>query len=140
MIDIISAIGDWAGVFFIFLGIFTLLVSAIGLFRFKDLYMRTSNLGTSAGLGVACIVWGALLIDFSVPNLIKAVLAIVFQLLASAVGSMAIARTGYMSNSLPADNTWIDDLRETRRDLHDVDGIEYDDGLGPRTKAASDTE
>ncbi|MDO5493116.1 MAG: monovalent cation/H(+) antiporter subunit G [Nesterenkonia sp.] len=107
------------GVGAIFLGIFILLVSAVGLFRFPDLYLRASAVGTSAGLGVACIVVGALLIDFSWMNLIKALIAVLAQMLASAVGSMAIARSGYQNNSLPADITWIDDLRLTRRDLHD---------------------
>ncbi|MDR8018076.1 cation:proton antiporter [Nesterenkonia aerolata] len=103
----------------IFLGIFILLVSAIGLFRFPDLYLRASAVGTSAGLGVACIVVGALMMDFTWMNLLKAFIAVLAQMLASAVGSMAIARSGYQNNSLPADVTWIDDLRMTRRDLHE---------------------
>lgn len=107
------------GLLVIFLGIFTLLISAIGLFKFPDLYLRTSSLGTSAGLGVACIVVGALIMDFSVANLVKAIIAVIFQLLASSVGSMAIARVGYQNSSLPADITWLDELHPTRRDLAD---------------------
>lgn len=110
---------DSIGLLIIFLGIFTLLVSAIGLFRFPDLYLRTSSLGTSAGLGVACIVIGALFMDFSGANLVKAIIAVIFQLLASSVGSMAIARVGYQNSSLPADITWLDELHTTRRDLAD---------------------
>lgn len=107
------------GVAAIFLGIFILLISAVGLFKFPDLYLRASAVGTSAGLGVACIVVGALMVDFSWMNLVKALIAVLAQMLASAVGSMAIARSGYQNNSLPADVTWIDDLRLTRRDLHE---------------------
>lgn len=115
------AVLDVVGLLIIFLGIFTLLVSAIGLFRFPDLYLRTSNLGTSAGLGVACIVVGALFMDFSIANLVKAIIAVVFQLVASSVGSMAIARVGYQNSSLPADITWLDELHATRRDLAEDD-------------------
>lgn len=107
---------DLAGVVFIFLGIGTIVVSAIGLFKLPDLYLRASAVGTSAGLGVASIVVGALLMDFSGMNLIKAIIAIIAQLLTSAVGSMAIARAGYLNNALPAEITHIDELRLTRRE------------------------
>ena len=105
-----------AGGVAIFIGIATIVVAGIALFRLPDLYLRASALGTSAGLGVASIVFGALLIDFSWLNLVKALLAIIAQLLTSAVGSMAIARSGYTHNSLPADITHTDDLMRTRRD------------------------
>ena len=104
------------GLVFIFLGIATIVVAGIGLFRLPDLYLRASAVGTSAGLGVASIVLGALLMDFSWLNLIKALVAVVAQLLTSAVGSMAIARAGYQNNSLPAEITHTDELMLTRRD------------------------
>lgn len=105
-----------AGMVFIFLGIVTIVVAGIGLFRLPDLYLRASAVGTSAGLGVASIVVGALIMDFTWPNLVKALIAIFAQLLTSAVGSMAIARAGYLNNSLPAEITHADDLMKTRRD------------------------
>lgn len=104
------------GLLFIFLGIFTIIVAGIGLFRLPDLYLRASAVGTSAGLGVASIVVGALCMDFSWLNLLKALIAVVAQLLTSAVGSMAIARSGYQNNSLPAEITHTDELVLTRRD------------------------
>lgn len=105
-----------AGLVFIFLGIATIIVAGTGLFRLPDLYLRASAVGTSAGLGVASIVIGALLMDFSWLNLVKAAVAVIAQLLASAVGSMAIARSAYLNNSLPAEITHTDDLLKTRRD------------------------
>ncbi|GAB3187768.1 cation:proton antiporter [Nesterenkonia suensis] len=117
-LQIIELSAHVAGMVLIFLGIFILLVSAVSLFRLPDLYMRASGVGTSAGLGVATIVIGTLLVDFSWLNLVKALIAVVAQLLTSAVGSMAIARSGYLNNSLPAAVTHIDDLRLTRRDAH----------------------
>lgn len=112
----LHSIVDVAGMVFIFLGIGTIIVAGVGLFRLPDLYLRASAIGTSAGLGVASIVIGTLLMDFSGLNLIKASIAIVAQLLTSAVGSMAIARSGYLNGSLPAPITHTDDLMKTRRD------------------------
>ncbi|GAA4910845.1 monovalent cation/H(+) antiporter subunit G [Nesterenkonia rhizosphaerae] len=105
-----------AGLLLIFLGIVTIIVAGIGLFRLPDLYLRASAVGTSAGLGVASIVVGVLLMDFSWLNLVKALIAVIAQLLTSAVGSMAIARSGYLNNSVPAAITHTDDLMKTRRD------------------------
>lgn len=113
----LTDIADMFGLVFIFVGIATIVVSAIGLFKLPDLYLRASAVGTSAGLGVASIVLGALMMDFSGINLIKAIIAIVAQLLTSAVGSMAIARAGYLNNALPAPITHIDELRLTRREV-----------------------
>ncbi|WP_022872071.1 cation:proton antiporter [Nesterenkonia alba] len=104
------------GLVCIFLGIATIIVAGIGLFKLPDLYLRASAVGTSAGLGVASIVIGALLIDFTWLNLLKALLAVVAQLLTSTVGSMAIARAGYLNNSLPAPITHTDELLTTRGD------------------------
>ena len=101
------------GIVCIFLGLFTILIAGVGLFKLPDLYLRASAIGTSAGLGVAAIVLGVLLIDFSWLNLVKALLAIVAQFLTSAVGSMAIARAGYLNESLPAPITHTDELAAT---------------------------
>ncbi|WP_255546097.1 MULTISPECIES: monovalent cation/H(+) antiporter subunit G [unclassified Nesterenkonia] len=113
----LADIADILGLVFIFLGIATIIISAIGLFKLPDLYLRASAVGTSAGLGVASIVLGALLMDFSGLNLVKAIIAIIAQLLTSAVGSMAIARAGYLNNALPAPITHIDELALTRREV-----------------------
>lgn len=112
----LGEIAHIVGLVFIFLGITTIIVAGIGLFRLPDLYLRASAVGTSAGLGVASIVVGALLMDFSWLNLLKALIAVIAQLLTSAVGSMAIARAGYQNDSLPAEITHTDELRRTRRD------------------------
>ena len=46
---------------FIFLGVFFILVSSIGLLRFPDVYTRMHATGTGSTLGVACILIGSLL-------------------------------------------------------------------------------
>ncbi|WP_258933789.1 monovalent cation/H(+) antiporter subunit G [Nesterenkonia pannonica] len=65
---------------------------------------------------MASIVVGVLFIDFSTANLIKAALAVVAQLLTSAVGSMAIARSGYLNGSPPTSVTHTDELQLIKPD------------------------
>jgi multicomponent Na+:H+ antiporter subunit G len=71
--------------------------AAIGLHRLPDPYPRTSAVATAAGLGIAFIVAGAALVDPSLSNTVKAVIAIVLQLATSAIGGMAIARSAVLS-------------------------------------------
>lgn len=91
-------------------GALIILVAAIGLVRLPDMYLKASAVGTAAGLGIALIILGVLVLDFSWLNALKAAVAIVAQLLTSAVGTMAIARAGYLTGSRPVAGTSPDDL------------------------------
>lgn len=111
---------------FLILGAFVIFSAAVGLLRLPDLYTRTSAIGTAAGLGVAFLIIGVVVIDFSWLNLFKGVLAVVAQLVTSAIGSFALARAGYLTGSAPAPITEPDELADDarRRD---------DDGTHPLT-------
>lgn len=98
------------GSVFLVLGAFVIFSAAVGLVRLPDLYTRTSAIGTAAGLGVAFMIIGVVVIDFSWLNLLKGVLAIVAQLVTSAIGSFALARAGYLTGSAPAPITVPDEL------------------------------
>ena len=87
--------------------------AAVGLVKLPDLYTRTSAVGTAAGLGVALIIAGVVVLDFSVLNLIKGLIAIVAQLLTSSIGSFALARAGYLTGSRPVSTTVPDELAES---------------------------
>jgi len=95
------------------LGAFIIATAAIGLVKLPDLYTRASAVGTAAGLGITVIIVGVVVLDFSVLNLVKGLIAIAAQLLTSAVGSFALARAGYMTGSHPAPTTVPDELAES---------------------------
>lgn len=84
--------------------------AAIGVVKLPDLYTRTSAIGTAAGLGVALIIAGVVVLDFSVLSLVKGVIAIIAQILTSAIGSFALARAGYLTGSRPVATTVPDEL------------------------------
>lgn len=94
------------------LGAFVIASAAIGLIKLPDLYTRTSAIGTAAGLGVSLIIVGVVVLDFSVLNLLKGVIAIIAQLVTSAIGSFALARSGYVTGSRPVSTTKPDELAE----------------------------
>ncbi|MFN3706975.1 cation:proton antiporter [Microcella sp.] len=95
---------------FLILGAVIIASAAIGLVKLPDLYTRTSAIGTAAGLGVALMIVGVVVIDFSWLSLLKGVIAVTAQLLTSAIGSFALARAGYLSGSRPAPITVPDEL------------------------------
>lgn len=86
--------------------------AAVGLLNLPDVYTRTSAIGTAAGLGVSLMIVGVVVLDFSTLNLIKGIVAIIAQLLTSAIGSFVLARASYMSGSKPVDTTVPDELAE----------------------------
>jgi multicomponent Na+:H+ antiporter subunit G len=97
---------------FVILGAFIILGAGIGLLRLPDVYTRTSAVGTAAGLGVALMIVGVVVIDFSTLALIKGIIAIIAQLLTSAIGSFVLARASYMTGSKPVETTAPDELAE----------------------------
>jgi multicomponent Na+:H+ antiporter subunit G len=97
---------------FLILGALIMASAAIGLIRLPDVYTRTSAVGTAAGLGVALMVVGVVVLDFSVLNLVKGIIAIIAQLLTSAIGSFVLARASYMTGSKPVETTVPDELAE----------------------------
>jgi multicomponent Na+:H+ antiporter subunit G len=94
------------------LGAVIIFSAAIGLLTLPDVYTRVSAIGTAAGLGVALMIVGVVVLDFSALNLVKGIVAIIAQLLTSAVGSFVLARSSYMSGSQPVATTVPDELAE----------------------------
>ncbi|WP_431778425.1 cation:proton antiporter [Microbacterium aurantiacum] len=95
MSEILAVLGN----VFVVLGALVFATAALGVMRFPDAFTRVSAVGTAGGLGIALVVGGAFLVQPTVPDLVKVVLAIAMQLTTSAVGSIAIARAAYLSRS-----------------------------------------
>jgi multicomponent Na+:H+ antiporter subunit G len=97
---------------FMILGAAIIASAAIGLLKLPDVYTRTSAVGTAAGLGVALMIVGVVVLDFSALNLIKGIIAIIAQLVTSAIGSFVLARASYMTGTKPVSTTVPDELDE----------------------------
>lgn len=95
----------------IVLGALVFATAALGLTRFPDPYMRVSAVGTAGGAGIVLVVSGALLLDPSIPGFVKVVLIIALQLTTSAIGSIAIARSAYLTRT-PLRRCNFDELAE----------------------------
>lgn len=87
------------GQFLMVVGAGMFATAALGLIRLPDLYTRSSAVATAAGAGISLLITGVFLLIPGWENLIKLIAAVVLQLITSAVGSMAIARAGYLVGS-----------------------------------------
>lgn len=81
------------------LGALVFVTAALGVVRFPDAYTRISAVGTAGGFGIVLVVVGALVVQPTVPDLVKVVVIVFFQLATSAIGSMAIARSAYITHT-----------------------------------------
>ena len=105
--DLLSLLGNIT----IVIGALVFATAALGVLRFPDPYMRVSAVGTAAGVGIVLVVTGALMLQPSIPNVVKVVLIIVVHLASSAVGTMAIARSTYITRT-PLKHFTYDELAE----------------------------
>ena len=83
----------------ILIGVLVFAVAVIGLFKFSDVYTRISAVGTAAGLGISLLVIGVFVLSPSWANLVKLLLILFLQLATSSIGTMAIARSAYLTGS-----------------------------------------
>ena len=110
---------DIIGNVFILAGVLIFSIAAIGLFKFTDTYQRISAVGTAAGLGISVLVIGVFILAPSWQNFIKLLIILFLQLATSSIGSMAIARSAYLTGS-PLRPGHFDHLAEDQGDVEDV--------------------
>lgn len=115
-----TLVAEVLGYISVLAGAIVFLGAGIGLVRFRDLYMRSSALATASSLGLIFIITGAFLLHPEWQALPKVILAGVFQLASSAIGSMAIARAGFLSGAEPSTLTRFSQVEFLYPDRDDV--------------------
>lgn len=103
-----------AGQVMIVAGALVFATAALGIIRFTDPYTRMSAVGTAGGMGIVFVVGGVFLVQPSVPDLVKLALFVGLHLATSALGSMTIARSAYLTG-IPLHRRHFDELAEARR-------------------------
>ncbi len=99
-------------IFLIVAGTLLMLISAIGIIRFPDFYLRMSAITKAATLGLFLLLIG-LAIFFNRPGLsIKSFIIITLILLTNPVGAHAIARAAYMNGTKLWKGNIINELEE----------------------------
>ena len=106
LLEIIAAIGLLLGSFFV-------VVSAIGMIRFPDVFCRMHATGKAGTLGIVFMLLGTMVIflvaDRSV--LFRGALAIFFQFLTTPAATHLLARAAYIRQYPLSDRTAVDELK-----------------------------
>lgn len=103
---------DVVGAVFVAVGVALIAIGGIGLIRLPDVYNRLNAVSKAAGLGLVCVLLGALLIMPSPATAFVLLLAIVLQLFTAPLGAFAIGSAAYRQGVPPADVTRYDEYRD----------------------------
>lgn len=101
-------------VFFISVGVFFILVTAIGLVRLPDVYSRAHAASKSATLGVTSILIGVFLHFWLIEGHFnpRIILGIVFLFITGPIGGHMMAKAAYFSGVPLAKETVRDDMKD----------------------------
>lgn len=92
----------------------TLLLAALGLLRFGDVYMRASSVATATGVGISLVIIGSVLLMPGVADIVKALLAVALQIVTSAVGGIMVARSAMLTGHRFRPDTTGTEIRDAR--------------------------
>lgn len=108
-----------AGQVLIVLGALLFSTAAVGMIRLPDVYTRASAVSTAAGAGVGLIVAGVWFFVPGVESGVKVVVAVILQLITSAIGTVALARSAYMTGSAMYSPGHHDELADAAREAEE---------------------
>lgn len=103
MIDVIAYV-------FIYLGLFFTVVGTVGVFRFRDVYLRLQAASKSLTFGFSFFVFGIGLLTYDPNEIAKAVLIVAFQFLTSPLAAQMIARAAVSRGIMPRRKSAEDEL------------------------------
>lgn len=100
------------------LGTVIMLLSAIGLLHFRDVYMRMHAATKASTLGIGLILISATIFfgDWLVTVKMSALIVIYF--FTSPIGAQVLAHGAHRARTPMSDQTWIDELDDYEADSH----------------------
>lgn len=101
------------------LGAAFMLLGAVGLARYPDVYMRMQATSKASTLGVALMMLGVACQSGSWPVAGKALLIVAFFFLTSPVAASVIARAAYFKGTPLWEGTTLDELKPRREALRE---------------------
>ncbi|ACV09561.1 cation:proton antiporter [Jonesia denitrificans] len=104
-------IADIIGNVLLILGALLFASGALGIIKFPDPYTRISAVGTAGGIGIILVIAGTVFLAPGLSNAVKAIIIVALQLGTSAIGSIAIARSAYLTG-VPLYEQHFNDLDE----------------------------
>jgi len=101
---------DWLATIAVILGVVLCLLSAVGVVRMPDVYMRLQVASKASSLGIALLMLGVALHFGELSVTIRALLVLIFLFLTAPVSAHVIGRAAYIARTPLAVGTTPDDL------------------------------
>ena len=115
-----SELRELIAILLMFIGVFFMVVSAVGVVRMPDLFMRMSAATKSSTVGTSCVLLAAgVYFGNDLGSSSRVVVTIVFLFITAPAAAHMIGRAGYYSGSELWDGTVLDEL-ETRPDADKI--------------------
>lgn len=109
-----SLVSDALAIFFALCGMFFMFVGAVGIVRFPDAYNRLHASSKCSTLGVMGLALAAVFHVGALAVTTKAIMTIVFALVASPVGSHMLAKAAHLNGLKPWDRQLSDELQQDK--------------------------
>ena len=101
---------DWPATIAVVLGVILCVLSAVGLVRMPDVYIRLQVASKASSLGIALLMLGVALHFGELSVTIRALLVVVFIFLTAPVAAHVIGRAAYITGTALASGTTPDEL------------------------------
>jgi multicomponent Na+:H+ antiporter subunit G len=102
---------EWISSLLLLTGALFMLVAAVGILRFPDIYMRTSASAKASTLGVGLSLAG-MAFHFGVMEItVRSAAIIVFVVITTPIAAHLISRAAYISGVEPWEKSVVDELR-----------------------------
>ena len=98
--------------FFLLAGSFFIIIAAVGMFRFPDIYTRIHAASKSISLGIGCLLIGVIIYFANPLIIVKSVAVILFIFMTMPVASQMISRVAYLRKVEIWDKTWVDEMKD----------------------------
>lgn len=92
---------DWIALGFLYIGLFFLFVGTLGIYRFKDVYLRLHASSKSLTFGFSFIIFGVGLMVGTPDAIAKSLIAVVFQFVTAPLAAQMIARSALLRGLKP---------------------------------------
>lgn len=110
----IATLQSVVGAVLLVVGVALFIVAAVGLLRLPDAFTRLTAVTKAGTLGLVFILFGVLVMEPTVANAIKLILAVVLQLITAPIGGVALSRGSFRSHAPLPKPLQYDQLSEHR--------------------------
>lgn len=111
---------EWIAAVLIIAGAFLMMIAALGIVRFRDVYLRLHAATKAPSLASLLLIAGIVLQFFSLPVLIKGLLIVLFIFITAPISSHMISRVGHLMHVRQDERTHRDELPEQDDDGQNI--------------------